>query len=387
MLRLVRLIAVVLLLALRPMSPALAQSETAAGTPEARALPVNDLGALYYLGSFASAQDLPTPSGICGAFGLVGGQPVPLPEVIRRSSASPSRCDVVIDAVAGSREFNPDERLSWPFKITSDSKGRVMVADRGRYSRYPSIHIFDFARRRHSRIAGGPGQRLQSPAGLAVDGQDQLYITDAQLGAILVYHPNGKFRRYIGNRKGERLFERPSGIAVDRASGHIYVADPPRNTVVMLDADGKILAKIGSEAGGSGPGEFAAPTDVAVRNQELFVLDSQNYRIQVFDLAGHVRASIRPEYPESIGPSLAFSVDSEGRIYLDGPLDTIQVFRRDGRLLLRFGETGAGYGQFNLPSAIWIDSSDRIYVADTRNNRIQSLEWGIKHLTKLPHPY
>jgi DNA-binding beta-propeller fold protein YncE len=56
-------------------------------------------------------------------------------------------------------------------------------------------------------------------------------------------------------------------------------------------------------------------------------------------------------------------------------------------LLLRFGETGTGYGQFNLPSGIWIDSSDRIYVADAGNNRVQSLEWGIKHLTKLPHPY
>jgi len=157
--------------------------------------------------------------------------------------------------------------------------------------------------------------------------------------------------------------------------------------VVMLDADGNILARIGSGASGSGAGEFAAPTDVVVRGQELFVLDSQNYRIQVLDLAGHFRGSIHPEYPESIGPALAFSVDSEGRIYLDGPLDTVRVFRRDGRLLLRFGETGTGYGQFNRPSGIWIDSSDRIHVADTGNNRVQSLEWGIKHLTKLPHPY
>ena len=122
----------------------------------------------------------------------------------------------------------------------------------------------------------------------------------------------------------------------------------------MLDADGNILAKIGSGASGSGAGEFAAPTDVVVRSQELFVLDSQNYRIQVLDLAGHFRASIRPEYPESIGPSLAFSVDGEGRIYLDGPLDTVQVFRRDGQLLSRFGDTGTGYGQLG-PAEWYLD--------------------------------
>jgi len=369
-LRLVRLIPVFLLFALLPMSPAPAQSL-------ARVLPDSDLGDLYYVGNFSSEQDLAAPSGICGAFGLVGGRPILLSEVIGKSS--PSRCEVVVDRVAGKREFGSDERLWGPYKITSDSKNRIMVAaDRGR-----SIHIFDFARRKHSRIAGGPGERLKSPAGLAVDGHDQLYITDAQLGAILVYLPNGKFLRYIGNRKGERLFERPAGIAVDRASGHIYVIDRPRNIVVMLDADGNILAKIGTGASGSDSGEFAAPTDVVVRDQELFVLDAQNFRIQVLDLAGHFRASI---YPESMGPAVALSVDSRGRIYLDGPLNTVQVFQRDGRLLYRFGDTGTGYGQFIMPSSIWIDSSDRIYVADTGNNRVQSFQWTVKHLTKLPHP-
>ena len=370
MLRLVPLIPVVLLLALVPMSPALAQSLP-------RALPDSDLGDLNYVGSFSSEEDLLGPSGICGAFGLVGGRPIPLPEAIGKSSTS--RCEIVVDVIAGKREFGPDKRLSGPYKITSDSKDRVIVAaDRGR-----SIHIFDFAGRKHSWIEGGPGERLRSPAGLAVDGHDQLYITDAQLGVILVYNPNGKFLRFIGSQKGERLFERPAGIAVDGASGHIYVADPPRNIVVMLDADGNILSKIGTGASGSGSGEFAAPNDVVVRGEELFVLDAQNHRIQVFDLAGHFRASIQPE---SMGPSVAFSVDSQGRIYLDGPLDTVQVFQRDGRLLYRFGYVGTGYGQFRMPSGIWIDSTDRIYVADTGNNRVQSFQWGVKHGTKLPHP-
>ncbi len=376
MLRFVRFIPVVLLLAFQPMGPALAQSRSAAGTREARDLLVTDLGNLYYLGSFSSVLDLEKPSGICGAFGLAGGKPILLSEFSRKSS--PSRCEAVVDTVLGTREFGPDESLLGPIKITSDSKDRVIVAaDHG------SIHIFDFPRRRHSLIAGGPGERLQSPAGLAVDGHDQLYITDAQLGAILVYRPNGHFRRYIGNRKGERLFERPAGIAVDQASGHIYVADPPRNMVVMLDADGNIMGKIGTGASGSGSEEFAAPTDVVVRGQELFVLDAQNSRIQVLDLAGHFRASIHPEIKGSSG---AFSVDSRGRIYLDGPLDIVHVFQRDGRLLYRFGYTGTGSRARSVLSCIWIDSSDRIYVADSGNNRVQTFQWGIKHSTQLPRP-
>ena len=72
MLRLARFIPVVLILALLLMSPALAQSGSAARTPESVLL-VSDLGKLYYVGSFSSVEDLATHSGICGAFGLVEG--------------------------------------------------------------------------------------------------------------------------------------------------------------------------------------------------------------------------------------------------------------------------------------------------------------------------
>jgi len=352
-----------------------AQSGGARRSPDADALLSSEYGDLYYLGSFSSVLDLVKPSGICGAFGLAGGAPVLLSEFAGKASLS--RCEKVVDVALGARELDPDEKLYRPYKITSDSKGRVLVADNG------TIHVFDFLRRRHSHIAVGPGERLQSPAGLAVDAHNQWYITDAQLGAILVYDSQGKFRRYIGNRKGERMFEGPAGIAVNRASGHIYVADPPRNVVVMLDADGHIIAKIGTGASGAGRGEFAAPTDVVVRNDELFVLDAQNFRIQVFDLAGHFRTSI---FPESMGPSVAFSVDSRGRIYLDGPLDTVRVFQRDGRLIYRFGYTAAASRAQSLLSCIWIDPWDRVYVADKGNNLVQSFQWGTKHVRRLSIP-
>ena len=364
-------------LSILPANSATAQTQSATATIDSVASPGNDSGSLYYLGTFSSAKDLVPHSGICGAFGLVGRPPVQLPEVSRKASLS--HCDTVVNFVAGSPVLGPEDVLSLPYKITQDSKDRIIVADT---AIYPSIHIFDFVSRKHSRITGGPGTRLQSPSGLAIDGHDQLYVADAKLGAILVY-ANGKFRRYIGKRKGEQPFERPAGIAVDPASGHIYVADPPRNVVVMLDANGKILAKFGTSAGGRGPGEFAAPTDVVVRNQELFVLDSRNYRIQVLDLAGNFRASIHPEPMEL---STGFSIDNEGRIYLGGPDDTVRVFQRDGRLLFQFGKTGASHGEFKGPTGIWIDRLDRIYVADTGNHRVQTFEWGIKHGTKLPRP-
>jgi len=366
---------IVLVLALQPTGTLLAQSGSPRRSRDASRLLVSESGDLYYLGSFSSVLDLVAPSGICGAFGLRGGTPILLSEYAAKASLS--RCEKVVDTALGRRELDPEEKLFQPSKIASDSEGRIMVADNG------TVHIFDFLRRRHSHIPVGPGERLQSPAGLAVDAHDHLYITDAQLGAILVYRPPDKFRRYIGNPSGERMFERPAGIAVDSASGHIYVADPPRNVVVVLDAKGNIIAKIGTGASGSSPAEFAGATDVVVRKEELFVLDARNFRIQVFDLAGHFRESI---FPESMGLAVAFSVDSQGRIYVDGPLDTVRLFQRDGRFIDRFGYTGAGSRARSQVSCIWIDSSDRVFVADRGNNQIQSFEWGTRHLRKLLVP-
>jgi hypothetical protein len=53
----------------------------------------------------------------------------------------------------------------------------------------------------------------------------------------------------------------------------------------------------------------------------------------------------------------------------------VQVFGRDGTLLYTFGRTGGGPGELQLPSGLWIDSSDRVYVADSYNQRVQMFQF------------
>ena len=48
-----------------------------------------------------------------------------------------------------------------------------------------------------------------------------------------------------------------------------------------------------------------------------------------------------------------------------------KVYNREGSLMKSFGSTGFKMGEFNFPTGLWIDSTDRIYVADTRNLRVQ----------------
>jgi hypothetical protein len=56
---------------------------------------------------------------------------------------------------------------------------------------------------------------------------------------------------------------------------------------------------------------------------------------------------------------------------VEGLHDVVQVMDADGNLLMIFGKTGAGPGEFFLPTSIHIDRDDNIYVADSYNRRIQ----------------
>jgi sugar lactone lactonase YvrE len=70
------------------------------------------------------------------------------------------------------------------------------------------------------------------------------------------------------------------------------------------------------------------------------------------------------------------AVDSEGHIWVSDSLrNSIQVFNRQGKLLLIFGRAGIDRGQFNVPAGLCIDSKDRLYVADSYNYRAQMFQY------------
>jgi NHL repeat len=49
----------------------------------------------------------------------------------------------------------------------------------------------------------------------------------------------------------------------------------------------------------------------------------------------------------------------------------VQVFDREGQLLYYFGQSGDALGEFNLPSGLFIDRNNEIFVVDSLNRRVQ----------------
>ena len=83
----------------------------------------------------------------------------------------------------------------------------------------------------------------------------------------------------------EMAFHRPKMIEIDKSEKH-YIIDSFNYRVQVFDSNGRFLYTIGRE--GQGPGEFSLPNGIAIdENKQLIISDAFNRRIQLFDSTGH----------------------------------------------------------------------------------------------------
>ena len=124
---------------------------------------------------------------------------------------------------------------------------------------------------------------------------------------------------------------------------------------------------------GSGPGQFHDPTGIAVAGVEVFVADSRNGRIQVFDMDGNFKRRFGKlgEGPGELGRPMNLTI-RDGRLYVPEYFnDRIQVFDLNGEPLRVIGTTGAGPAQFNAPGGVAVAANGDLFVADFYAQRVQ----------------
>jgi len=172
------------------------------------------------------------------------------------------------------------------------------------------------------------GWSYREAAGIAVDGDDNLYVFNRGEHPVIVLNRDGDLLRSWG----EGVFTNPHGIAWG-PDDTLYCVDAGDHTVRKFSPDGKLLMTLGSAGKPSmrlSGDPFNAPTHVAVdwRNGDFYVSDGySNARVHKYDPAG--------------------------------------------RHLLSWGQSGTDPGEFNTVHNVATDKDGWVYVADRENHRVQ----------------
>jgi DNA-binding beta-propeller fold protein YncE len=194
----------------------------------------------------------------------------------------------------------------------------------------------------------------------------------SNLDPILEFDSSGKLLKSFG--AGLMVF--PHGLYVDR-EGNVWVTDGlgrdgKGHQVFKFSPDGQVLLRLGKPGkAGDGPDEFNAPSAVVTApNGDIFVADGHgrntNARVMKFSKEGKF---IKTWGKSGSGPGEmdtphTIAMDSRGRILLgDRQNNRIQIFDQQGNYLDQ-------WFQFSRPSAIVIDKSDVIYVADSESESV-----------------
>ena len=200
-------------------------------------------------------------------------------------------------------------RFNFPVGVAVDSGGNVFVADSKNFTIRkitPTGVVSTFAGTAFllgSTDGVGAAARFFLPYGLAIDGSNNLYVTEGGNHTIRKIAPDGTVSTLAGaamtpgatNGTGSAArFTSPFGVAVDGA-GNVYVADTGNNLIRKITAGGVVSTLAGSvgvagATDGVGTGaRFNQPRGLAVgAGDTIFVADYGNALLRSVSCAGVV---------------------------------------------------------------------------------------------------
>ncbi|KAA3665064.1 MAG: hypothetical protein DWQ04_02495 [Chloroflexi bacterium] len=229
---------------------------------------------------------------------------------------------------------------------------------------------------------------LNFPMGIGAAPDGDIYVADAGNHRVIIFDMNGNYKDSFGSF-GTDLdqFSWPTDVAFD-PDGNFYVVDTNNNRVQMFDSNHNYLATLGTTGvAGIGDFQFGHPVGVIVDSRGVvYVADEDNNRIQVykqiFTPGNHLfvrtmgfTGVCNNSATHFCGPH-SVDIDSQDYLYVaDTWNQRIQIFDADGNYSDTIGGNWGGQsGQFRTPYGVAVSASGQVLVADSENHRLQIFE-------------
>ena len=278
--------------------------------------------------------------------------------------------------------------------VAINSKGHLFAFQRNAAGK-PQLFEFDQSHKLVRTIGEDVIGHQNKAHGMAIDGDDNIWICDESSATVMKLSPEGKLLMTIGVRgergdwdeqKGQRLLWEPLHLAF-APNGDIYIGqghanESPNDTdksptnhigaarVLHLDKNGKFINQwFGNHAG---QGHFSMVHGIAINpgNGHVYIADREEYRLVVYDANGKFVKTIQMR-----NLTCGLYVDTRGQLWLaTGQDGQILKIDWDGNVLGAIGNgPGRGDGQFVESNYMAMDSSGNLYTGDTSVGRITKM--------------
>jgi len=269
------------------------------------------------------------------------------------------------------------------------------------------LHLLKFS---FGSSGAGDGQ-FNSPGDVAVDDSGNIFVGDALNHRIQKFDSNGNYLDQWGSPgPGDGQFYMPYSIEY-APDGYLYVGDYGNSRIQIFDTDGNYIDKFATtgdpgdsfiaENGdiyvpdrhlnmvrwfdstftlvltwgsfGSGDGQFNQPWDIGASPDggRLYVLDSGNYRVQVFTNNGVYLSQFGGPgtAPGQCANCYGLAVDNNGLVYVTDWFEGIQIYDEYGGFIEEFVAPGVS----PHPRGVCFDIDNNLYVVDSYNEVVHVL--------------
>jgi len=267
--------------------------------------------------------------------------------------------------------------------VADTQNHRIQVYDRNTYIYQATIGVG----------YGDGSYQFKNPLDVAVDNAGNIYVVDSGNIRVQQFDSTHTHQRTFGTT-GEpyvtdgQHYNHPAGVAIHPGDGSIHLVEESGHRLIKLDASGNLLWTVG-EPGIKGwdNDHLHYPRDVAVDdNGNVYVADSLNHRIQVYDAGGSYSETLGSQgdgdYQFETPSGLAVSPD--GFLYVaDADNHRVQIYDRDLTYENTLGFMGQGNYYFVRPEDVAVDTRGYIYVADAGDARVVVFDAAFDHLRTL----
>lgn len=175
--------------------------------------------------------------------------------------------------------------------------------------------------------------------------------------------PNFLFAIYGSGINGG--LKKPMGVTM--VNNKIYITDTQNKRVQIFDYSGNYIGLFGKE--GTGNGQFKFPYGIAGDNQgQLYIADLYNGQIGIFDGNGKFLRNFAGN--KDLKKPAGINIDANKLYVADVGLNKVVVFDLStGKKIMEVGKTGDKKGELASPNYVAVNGG-KIYVADSGNERV-----------------